>query len=442
MDAVLFSSMDFTYPLRFVAELKRSIERATAASLEDGEKEALMVDVRVRVKGVVERFCGGFGGSWWKRSQDDAAKVKKGLVEVVKLVFTDHEGLPALLNLVEGVGNTEGAVASTDWVSQSQNHPRPSDRPRPELQDLLRTGLTLETFLSLDPSEFARSIHIFHSDQFSSLFIGPSSARYLSPSLFVDATDSFPYDAAAPHPLASFSFSPDRPHFLTRLVLHHIFVSVASLSTSATPANSKPSTRRNSTSADHQKPQSATQLRGKIISQWITIGEYLRLSGDASGIMAVAMGICSRPVARLTQTWRRISEIDKALVKEYWVPLLSAVSFQDQEAQHIRPLRLTPEDSFKQEREAIPPVPYLGSVVEDIRRARRADHPSLLSTELVPGAVAMLPIWEAWDPVSAALEAAASFHSSSKSVFPEGIVWELEALFQTLASNPTPKSCE
>lgn len=443
VDAVMFASMDFTTPLRFVAELKRAVERATSASLDDDDKHVLVGQVRVRVHGIVERFCTGFGGSWWTRPADETTKVKEAFREVIALAFEDGDARRlGLIELVNQAGDTEGVSPPTNWTHEAQQRSRGAARRRPELHELAWTGLSLETFLSLDPIEFARSIHIFHSDLFSSLFVGSSSARCFSPSLFVDATTFFPYEAAPPPALASFSFSPDRPHFLTRLVLDHIFVATqASSSASATPSTSHAPSRQNSI-VEPVKPTSATSLRAKVLQKWIVIGEHLRLSGDSAGFMAVAMAVCSRPVARLTQTWKRISDYEQTKVRIEWVGLLSSSLYQDQEGRHIKALLLTPEDAHKQEREGIPPVPYLGTVVEDIRRARRSDHPSLLATELGPGMLPLLPIWEAWEPVQLALGVTNSFPSSKKAVSPEGVVWELEAFLQTLASSPTPKACE
>jgi hypothetical protein len=453
VDSILFSSLEFSSPLKIVADLAKAIDRAAAAVSDPPLPEDLKLlrGVRSRVRGVVERFCRGCAGSWWNRSE--GGEVKTELSRVVKQLWRNgRRGSAAsdptrggdeestvreeLLELIEKPGLTFGPP--TNWTSKLLKGTKAEGGPA-ELRNLLSTGLTPDLFLHVQPLDFARSVHVFHVDIFSSLFSISSSPPLVSPILFIDAAKAFPFDTGPAPPLAFFSFSPDRPHFLTQVALQHIFSTPRHFASLA-PSSSSSSPLTGSSNPSGGEQPSLNQMRGRILSHWINVGEHLRLGGDAAGFMAVAMALCSRAVARLSGIWRRISASERNLVKDCWVPSLAHCRLQDEENQHLVPFSLP---RVVEHASPLQPIPFLGSVIEDVRRARRTDHPSLAMVEQSSSSVPFEPIREAWSSVAAAMEFVEAFRLPERSEEePEDVVLELLSLFQKLAANPTSKHPE
>lgn len=63
---------------------------------------------------------------------------------------------------------------------------------------------------------------------------------------------------------------------------------------------------------------SRTHSRSDMISAWVQVGELCRLSGDETSYGAILAALCSRPVARMEKTWKRVSPDSRSIVRS-WV---------------------------------------------------------------------------------------------------------------------------
>ncbi|KZV70003.1 hypothetical protein PENSPDRAFT_685890 [Peniophora sp. CONT] len=154
-----------------------------------------------------------------------------------------------------------------------------------------REGLTKRALLRLAPAEVAHALRTYH-------------LRVLA-----DAPDELRVEdvlGAQPVPvLQALGGSDASPHWLTKLILLHIFVPDAS---SAGPNGGH---GEGSTS-------SRTYARAEVLGAWARVGEAARLAGDMCAFRAVYAGLTARPVARLEKTWRRVESGARAIVEE-WV---------------------------------------------------------------------------------------------------------------------------
>jgi hypothetical protein len=96
-------------------------------------------------------------------------------------------------------------------------------------------------------------------------------------------------------------------HWLTKLVLLHILISDS-------PANARTSILP----SDLITRTSRTHTRSEVVSTWARIGELCRLTGDECSWRAIFDALCSRPVARLDKTWRRVDSGVRPMV-DNWV---------------------------------------------------------------------------------------------------------------------------
>ena len=84
-------------------------------------------------------------------------------------------------------------------------------------------------------------------------------------------------------------------HWLTKLVLLHILM-----------PDSPTSVRASILPGDPFSRTSRTYTRSEVVSIWVRIGELCRVTGDECSWRAIFDALCSRPVARLDKTWRRV----------------------------------------------------------------------------------------------------------------------------------------
>lgn len=94
-------------------------------------------------------------------------------------------------------------------------------------------------------------------------------------------------------------------HWLTKLVLFHVLMLDSANAHTSTPPGDSSLTSR-------------TYSRSEVVSAWIRIGELCRVTGDECSWRAVFNALCSRPVARLDKTWRRVDSGVRATI-ENWV---------------------------------------------------------------------------------------------------------------------------
>ncbi|KAJ2808258.1 hypothetical protein H4S07_003445, partial [Coemansia furcata] len=90
-------------------------------------------------------------------------------------------------------------------------------------------------------------------------------------------------------------FTQSEPHFITRMVHHHLLVEL---------------------------PLNRPARRSALLQHWVRIGEECRVIGDAVSWAAIAMAVTMAPIARLRETWHGVALAWKDLIVTEWVPLL------------------------------------------------------------------------------------------------------------------------
>ncbi|KAJ2745254.1 hypothetical protein GGI20_002322 [Coemansia sp. BCRC 34301] len=90
-------------------------------------------------------------------------------------------------------------------------------------------------------------------------------------------------------------FTQCEPHFITRMVHHHLLVEL---------------------------PLNRPARRSALLQHWVRIGEECRVIGDAVSWTAIAMAVTMAPIARLRETWHGVALAWKDLIATEWVPLL------------------------------------------------------------------------------------------------------------------------
>ncbi|KAI0036125.1 hypothetical protein K488DRAFT_41770 [Vararia minispora EC-137] len=174
---------------------------------------------------------------------------------------------------------------------------RPSVSARPGTAQLWtaveREGFTKRVLLCLPPSDIAVSLRAFHT----SLLPAPAHAPFapFATTTTTTTTTTTPTSSTTSWP-APFVGSDAHPHWLTKLVLLHVFVPDAA----------------------HDGPSSRTYARAEVLGAWVRVGECARAAGDVCTWEAVRAALCARPVARLEKTWRRVDPAAVAVV-ERWV---------------------------------------------------------------------------------------------------------------------------
>ncbi|KAJ2080065.1 hypothetical protein H4R24_003336 [Coemansia sp. RSA 988] len=215
--------------------------------------------------------------------------------------------------------------------------PEPSVAQIPGVPELVRveiTGLTPSLLLRVAPEELAHQLYLFHKSQLTAFdpkiarlytpkqpgtqrFDG-GAAQHTTPSLLTVGTgaegdsaarqqaddsacagaepDAATSDAAALDVQRQLmAFTPNEPHFLTRLIHHQLLVEL---------------------------PLNRPTRRSALLQHWVRIGESSRAIGDAVAWAAIAMAVTMAPVARLRETWHGVGLQWCELVVAQWIPLL------------------------------------------------------------------------------------------------------------------------
>lgn len=265
----------------------------------------------------------------------------------------------------------------TDYQSRLNHDASSPQVLRSEVsKHLANAGLTPALFLVLEPREIGRQVHSYHVERIRGLGeyldkLGGDKLRARQEvfwGLCQQSDDT--------NPLLLLSFSPAKPHFLTRLILHHVLI------LSRQPLNlegiSSLGQLRSLVAATTSSP---TALRATLIVHWIRVGMSLERLGDAAGWAAVALGLCSRAVSRLSRTWKRIGREERNTVSR-WAAALAELGVVDEaettteanvkSATSIPTYKITPKSKVRPA--ALPSVhvtsasiPYLGTLLDDVK---------------------------------------------------------------------------
>lgn len=348
------------------------------------------------------------------------------LVAIQRLQL-DEQGKRILVNLVEAIKPRPPTQQHDDLVKTVHaNLFNPRDIPPPftpvDYQSKLRNdssspqvlrsevskhlanaGLTPALFLVLEPREIGRQVHSYHVERINGL--GEYLDKHGGDNLRVrqEMFLKICQQADDTNPLLLLSFSPAKPHFLTRLILHHVLI------LSRQPLNlegiSSLGQLRSLVAATTSSP---TALRATLIVHWIRVGMSLERLGDAAGWAAVALGLCSRAVSRLARTWKRIGREERNTVSR-WAATLADLGVVDEaetttEAK-VKPATSIPNHTIPPKSKVRPaatpsihvnsaPIPYLGTLLDDVKPT--LDAHSTDEIQLAPLYVSRKRLYEAF----------------------------------------------
>lgn len=322
--------------------MERMIKEMETIRLDDAQREGegVQVDLEELLRSTVEelRRPSSVGFTEWTTDRSTSTSISGG-VPVGRL--STKTGLSK--------SSSSTSIASTHGSAKRRGS-QDSD-----LGQTTPLSLSSSTFLNLDPGAFAIQIHLFHLDRLRAISPNQPTRHMLRAA---STLLSLSLDPASKHiPLTPlFSFSPQKPHCLTRILLDTLL----------TPSRASPAASvLNLTSI-------TLQLRVAVLTRWIIIGEELRRRGDAVGWMAIAMGTCSRAVARLEDTWRLLPHEFTHIVRLEWAPILVRVGYSHLDYTSLDPV------SFEAAQEGTA-VPFFGSILEESMNALKA---------------ASAPVWE------------------------------------------------
>jgi len=172
-----------------------------------------------------------------------------------------------------------------------------------------RDGFTRDVFFRFKAQDIARSLFVFNRQLLEGL-----PENLIAGDCLTSIPASIEHQARSPqdvtesrsrieHLLGGEAYL----HWLTKLVLLHILMpdSSTSVCTSILPDDLFSRTSRPYT-------------RSEVVSTWARIGELCRVTGDECSWHAIFDALCSRPVARLDKTWRRVDSCVRAMV-DTWV---------------------------------------------------------------------------------------------------------------------------
>ncbi|KAI0263829.1 hypothetical protein BC834DRAFT_971183 [Gloeopeniophorella convolvens] len=229
--------------------------------------------------------------------------------------FSPRPSNSGAISLQEALMLDSGAVSvittSPSKASLDTGH-RPSGSGNSQdisLALLERDGFTKDVLIRLKPQEIAHSLFVFNRRMLEGLPENLTVEDCLTAIPTPLERPSYPsQETTDPRSVVShFLGSEGRPHWLTKLVLLHALAPDSAASMRASPLPGDPYSRT-----------SRTYTRSEVISAWVRVGELCRVTGDECSWRAIFSALCSRPVARLDKTWRRIDAGVRATV-EGWV---------------------------------------------------------------------------------------------------------------------------
>ena len=168
-----------------------------------------------------------------------------------------------------------------------------------------RDGFTRDVLFRFRAQDIVQSLFVFHrsllEDLPQNLIANDCLASIPAP---VERQAYPPHYHTEPSSIIGcFLGSDARLHWLTKLVLFHVLMPDP-------PTGAHPS-------LDLFPRTSRTYTRSEVVSAWVRIGELCRVTGDECSWHAIFSALCSRPVARLDKTWRRVDSGVRAIV-ETW----------------------------------------------------------------------------------------------------------------------------
>ncbi|OLY78371.1 Rho GTPase-activating protein 23 [Smittium mucronatum] len=289
---------------------------------------------------------------------------------------------PALSSLIRG----EQFNSRNELNNKSVNIDAPDSNPSCELSKININGLSTSTLLRIKPEDFSKQVYLFHASLSANLseskikyFIFNSikgfKEKLLIPSLLtigslsnaekdkggiqfksantLQTSQNLHPSLLSEYPLKYIPndilfrvlfFTPNDPHFFSRLIHHHLLVEI---------------------------PQNLPSRRASVLLHWIKIGEASRVYGDSIMWAAVSIAVTSPPIARLRETWSIIPLSWRSVVASSWVPTLikyglnpSVSDFGSDYQIKIKPLVLEVDEKSR-----FSPLPYYGLIRNSIEKS-------------------------------------------------------------------------
>jgi hypothetical protein len=195
-----------------------------------------------------------------------------------------------------------------------------------EASGLPELGLTGNVLLQMSTEILAEQLFIFHLKYL--LAVDPAQDM----SLLLDRSAS----QRSRSPLV---FSPQSPHFLTRLVYTHVL------------------------GLDAPDATYDLSLRAQFLTKWIEIGKSMKARGDLAGFLAIAAALLSMPILRLKETWTDVDIELRSMICREWSPMMKELHRREFGAEggtytaHV----LTP-DLKREDLDSHLVIPYYGDI--------------------------------------------------------------------------------
>ena len=202
----------------------------------------------------------------------------------------------------------QSVTASPSKSSVDTDH-RPSGSGNSQdisLALLDRDGFTRDVLFRFKAQDIVHSLFIFNRSLLEDLPQNLTADDCLGSTPASAERQAHPSQDPEPSSIVGrFLGSEARLHWLTKLVLFHVlmFDSSASAHTSTLPGDFSRTSR--------------TYTRSEVVTTWIRIGELCRVTGDECSWRAIFNALCSRPVARLDKTWRRVDPGARATIENW-----------------------------------------------------------------------------------------------------------------------------
>ncbi|KAJ2795949.1 hypothetical protein H4R20_005703, partial [Coemansia guatemalensis] len=329
----LAAQYSHVYSAEQIAVLRAIVEKSIAADA--GDDDAAVASVTAAIDGMEPAAPA--------TQTDEPSKVQgAGAQADLRSPGSNLDSYEIIGTLPAGLtakASTDGGARTMRGRSKTHHgEPEASVAQIPGVPELVRveiTGLTPSLLLRVAPEELAHQLYLFHKSQLAAFdpkmarLYTPkqpgtqrrdgSAAPHATPSLLTVGTTGVEADGAARQQADDgacsgaepdsatgdaaaldvqrqvMAFTPNEPHFLTRLIHHQLLVEL---------------------------PLNRPTRRSALLQHWVRIGESSRAIGDAVAWAAVAMAVTMAPVARLRETWHGVELRWRELVATQWIPLL------------------------------------------------------------------------------------------------------------------------
>jgi hypothetical protein len=218
----------------------------------------------------------------------------------------DNHGIVSLHDALM-MDSAQSVIASPSKSSVDTNHRASGSSNSQDISLALldRDGFTRDVLFRFKTQDIAHSLFIFNRSLLEDLPQNLTADNCLGSTPASIERQAYPSQGPEPSSIMGrFLGSEARPHWLTKLVLLHVLMlDSASAHTSTLPGDFSRTSR--------------TYTRSEVVSTWIRIGELCRVTGDECSWRAIFNALCSRPVARLDKTWRRVDSGVRATVENW-----------------------------------------------------------------------------------------------------------------------------